>query len=259
MDEPIKIETRAIGKSGKNTKKYGLYICEKHGEYWQICSNHKKGNRCPECAKSKGSEYSTEAFLEKFPKWQEAWDNRVYKSIGTSKSKHAFVQAECEFCHKIAEVRWSPNIVRRRKDYGTYVCPKCSYLQRNATWIGNNRRSAIEIEIEEWVRSQGYFSMHCRMQIPHELGDGTEIDIYLPEIKKGIEVDGPFHKEFEGSYEDWLTIYKDINIRRPGYHERKDHLASLLGITILHVQAGEWRTDQDKVKNEILEFIKGDA
>lgn len=76
-----------------------------------------------------------------------------------------------------------------------------------------------------------------------------EIDIYLPELKKGIE--------YNGSY--W---HEEGNKRLIGYHQKKQEFFAKKGITILYVWDYEWFEDfpkkqivSEKIKQKIKDFL----
>ena len=81
-------------------------ICPKHGEFWQIPSNHLRGQRCPKCANEKISSdrrYSTEKFVT------------LAKKVHGDKydySKVKYVDAKtkvCIICPKHGEFWQTPN------------------------------------------------------------------------------------------------------------------------------------------------------
>ena len=77
---------------------------------------------------------------------------------------------------------------------------------------------------------------HCK-----DIINPYEIDIYIPELKIGVE--------FNGLY--WHSdIYKSID-----YHQKKSILCIQKGITLIHVFEHEWCTDESKVIQSILSTI----
>lgn len=81
---------------------------------------------------------------------------------------------------------------------------------------------------------------------------GFDIDIFIPELKKGIEFDGDYHHSFEGmkrSKKNW----PDEDIRN--YHEIKDNWFANRGIKILHVKERDWLADKKSCIKRCLDFL----
>jgi hypothetical protein len=83
---------------------------------------------------------------------------------------------------------------------------------------------------------------------------GFEIDIYVPELRKGIEFDGIYHHSFkfmrsQVSKKDWSD--QDVT----SYHELKDSWFALKGIQILHVKEEDWKKDQQGCIKRCFEFL----
>ena len=85
------------------------------------------------------------------------------------------------------------------------VCPKC-----------HPHASSFELELKEYIKSiyRGTIEEHVRF-------DNREIDIYLPELKIGFEVNGTY----------WHSCVK----RSKNYHKHKTDLMLKHGISIVHV------------------------
>lgn len=73
------------------------------------------------------------------------------------------------------------------------------------------------------------------------LGNGKEVDIYLPEYKFGIEIDGLYwHSE----------LYKPND-----YHINKTLLAKQNGIDLMHIYDSDWNRSEDIVKSYISNHL----
>jgi hypothetical protein len=80
-----------------------------------------------------------------------------------------------------------------------------------------------------------------------------EIDIYIPELKKGIEFDGMYWHSAKGlkrSRPDWSE--EDLL----NYHEIKDSYFLSQGIQILHIREKDWLKDKEVCIKRCLEFLK---
>ncbi len=80
-----------------------------------------------------------------------------------------------------------------------------------------------------------------------------EIDIYVPELKKGIEFDGIFwhsDKRLIKSRPKW-PIEDAINC-----HSIKDDYFALQGILILHIKEEDWIKDPEQSLIKVLDFLR---
>jgi hypothetical protein len=81
---------------------------------------------------------------------------------------------------------------------------------------------------------------------------GFEIDIFIPELNKGIEFDGTYWHSFEGlksSRKKWSD--EDIL----NYHVLKDEYFASQGIQILHIKEESWIKDKKKCIQKCFEFL----
>ena len=81
---------------------------------------------------------------------------------------------------------------------------------------------------------------------------GFHIDIYIPELRKGIEYDGTYWHSIKGlkrSREDWPE--EDL----VNYHQIKDDYFKSKGIQLLHIKEEDWMEDKTKCLKNIWEFL----
>lgn len=76
------------------------------------------------------------------------------------------------------------------------------------------------------------------------LGDGRELDIYLPDIGLALECNG-----------DYWHSYNGPNALSKEYHLSKTTLAEVKDITLAHIWEHEWNTNQEEIKKYIKDFI----
>lgn len=82
---------------------------------------------------------------------------------------------------------------------------------------------------------------------------GFHVDIYIPELRKGIEFDGDYWHSVSGlsrSREDWPK--EDLE----NYHKIKDEHFDRKGIQILHVSEKEWASDQKRCISKCFSFLE---
>lgn len=83
---------------------------------------------------------------------------------------------------------------------------------------------------------------------------GFDIDIFIPEINKGIEFDGKYYHSLQGlakNRKHWPI--QDVE----KYHEIKDRYFLSKGIVILHIAEKDWLTDKEQCISRIFNFIDG--
>ena len=86
---------------------------------------------------------------------------------------------------------------------------------------------------------------------------GFEIDIFVPEINKGIEFDGRHYHSFEFMRKDkFKTQWSDIDIQH--YNSIKDDWFASKGIKILHVKEQDWILNKESCIKKCLDFLNGD-
>lgn len=81
---------------------------------------------------------------------------------------------------------------------------------------------------------------------------GFYLDIYVPELKRGIEFDGRWHHSVEGlkrSHKNWPL--EDIL----NYHALKDSHFFSKGIAVLHIKEEDWIIDKNQCVKKCLEFL----
>lgn len=153
---------------------------------------------CIECNKSNVGEYVSKAkaknsisFAEKYPQLLSEWDydrntRSPFEISYGSKVKINFI---CEFGH-----RWisTPN------SRSINNCPKCNH----------SSTSKIEVRIYSELKSV-FDDVLWRKKY-----QGTEIDVFLPELKIGIEYDGKYwHSQKEEQDLNKLKLLKKIGIK----------------------------------------------
>lgn len=82
------------------------------------------------------------------------------------------------------------------------------------------------------------------------------LDIYIPELKKGIEYDGIYHHSLKGlarGRKNWpVAALKK-------YHEIKDLYFLSQGIQVLHINEKDWLFDKEGCIRRCLDFLKNNS
>ena len=87
--------------------------------------------------------------------------------------------------------------------------------------------------------------------------EGFEIDVFVPELNKGVEFDGTYWHSFEKmktskNKKNWPD--DDIH----NYHKLKDDWFASKGIQILHIKEEDWDLDKEVCIEKCLEFLRGE-
>ena len=84
---------------------------------------------------------------------------------------------------------------------------------------------------------------------------GFDIDVFIPELNKGIEYDGIFWHSFKamrGSKVKRNWPDEDLH----NYHQIKDDYFRSKGIELLHIKEEEWNKNKEECIQRCLEFLK---
>ena len=85
---------------------------------------------------------------------------------------------------------------------------------------------------------------------------GFEIDIYIPELNKGIEFDGTYYHSLKGlrrGRNNWPL--KDLK----KYHKIKDEYFKSKNISILHIKEKDWLKNSDECMNKCFKFLSNEV
>jgi Zn finger protein HypA/HybF involved in hydrogenase expression len=143
------------------------FICKEHGEYWQELNSHNRGYNCPKCGVNK---YTITRRRKDYPFMDEIRFDYQEKIINGELSALEKVPFICD----VHGEYWQSLNNHFSKNYG---CPKCA-----------NIISKSEVEVYNFVKEYYPNTKHnIRTLIPNKK---IELDIYIPELKIGIEYDG---------------------------------------------------------------------
>lgn len=113
------------------------------------------------------------------------------------------------------------------------------YFEKHGIISFNRSRSNQEIEVLEFLKSCGISNI---INGDRNAISPLEIDLYLPDYKMGIELDGLYwHSELMGC--------------RPSYHSDKSDKAAAAGIFLIHIFENEWIFKKDIVKARLKSLL----
>lgn len=148
-------------------------ICPEHGEFWQECHNHLKGQGCPKCAKE---QIASNQFLSKdtiLKRFNEIHGNKYdYSKF----EYNGICEKSCIICPEHGEFWQTPHI--HLKGSG---CPKC-------------KSSTLENEIRLFLdRNKINYIYQYFPKFLNNGGGHQSLDFFLPEYNIAIECQGMQH------------------------------------------------------------------
>ena len=182
-------------------------------------------NICNKCAKKK-TKPSNALSKQQIEEIFKAYDAKIISEYSNSKDKIEYIGS----CGHKSERRWN-DIQQSIKNYGKILCTQCGKAENRSIY----KTSTGEDEVAEYIESLG-FSV-TRNKRP-EWTQGLEIDIMIDGTNIAIEYCGEYwHSEEAGKDKD--------------YHSKKDNLAAMAGINLLHIFETEWIYQKDIIKSMI--------
>lgn len=218
----IKNEGLCLSKEFIQINKKLKWECKK-GHQWEAKFGHvKKGSWCPYCF---GNVVLTIEECRNLAK------ERNGECLST---QYINMQTKMLWKCNVCEHEWKArfNGIKTHKTW----CPMCG--------ITTYKSSEAEIEIYEYVKEIYPDALNNKPGIIKS--KQMKIDIYVPSLRKAIEYDGErFHKG------EWAE--RVGNVERD---KRKNKECEELGIRLLRVSDKYYLKNKEKVKKEILEFLK---
>lgn len=226
--------TPAAGNVGVHWK---CHIC---GNKWTTssarrCMTHQ---RCPNCARLSGGT------IADYPDLVAEWDYE--KNAAEHEVDPTFPRLPSEISRGAGRGVWwrcndcghvwmaSPNgrtDKARRKG-----CPRCAVMRRR------NGQSRLEDGVFEFIHKK-WPGLEIRRR-DREIVPPKEIDIFLPSLSRGIEVNGDFwHNDLDGG------------------HDREDHIIKKIeacsdkGIKLAIVWESDWNERRDQIARELTSFV----
>lgn len=219
-----------------NGTKTGVYICSDECRKKRFRKISSTGIvKCQNC----GKEYH-------YNEGQGSWDKNN-NLINADKLGHEFVVRSDRFCCYTCGVKYKE---KKRKvtnilKYGR-VSPFQDTTFREKLFnkqkeLGMQFISKGEQELKEWIESLGLKTEH------YITGNGLskktpriEIDLYIPELKIGIEYNGVYFHSMNGKKEGKITR---------SYHYCKSKACKELGIDLIHIWEDQWINQNALIKS----------
>ena len=215
--------------------KHNVYLCSDECRNIYYNKYSKSGIKiCQECGKS----YT---YIENQGNWDK--NNNLVKCKGLG---HSFTIRSDRYCCYECGIKHKENLRKEKnlEKYG-YISPFQNEEKRQEIYIklkneGKLFTSSGEKEILTYIKSLGFNP--TKYILGNGLSDSSkrfEIDIYIPELKIGIEYNGVYYHSLNGK--------KEGNINTV-YHYNKSKVAEQLGIDLIHIWEDQWLNQKDLVK-----------
>lgn len=143
--------------------------CIKHGHFFQIPNNHKRGHGCPNCSKNK--KISTEEIISEF---KGIWGDLYDYSYVTYKGNHTKIKI---ICNNHGKFEITPSLHKRG-----WGCPSCNTVKSKGEISIMETLDKLKIKYNHQARFNG-----CKRK------SKLSFDFYLPEYNMCIEYDGIQH------------------------------------------------------------------
>jgi very-short-patch-repair endonuclease len=127
----------------------------------------------------------------------------------------------------------------------------CSHMN-HSVGISSPERDLFNLIKERYPKTQRLKDRKVKIENKPYI-KGFEIDIYVPELRKGIEFDGLYHHSFNG-LKRGRPNWPDDDIKN--YHQIKDEYFKNKGIGLFHIKEEEWNENKESCIKKCLEFLE---
>ena len=200
-------------------------ICPVHGKFNQEVRKHLDGQGCRKCGRrALGDKMfkTTDTFIKEANETHDGfYDYSKTEYVGC----YDKVTITCPIHGDFQQVPYS-----HIQGHG---CPKCNVSHKK-----------LENSVAQFVEELGYTIIRGNRSILYDKDTKfyKEIDIYIPSLKAAIEVNGVY----------WHKLHE---IRKPGYHIKKNKLFKENGIKLLNVCDIRWIKNETREKKRIVQFL----
>lgn len=192
------------------------WLDHKCGHEWKAkISNRANGSGCQKCGfvrqglKSSTPSPGMNDFAQLFPALALQWSEKNSKRADEVKANSSY-----RAIWNCGKHEWSAKVADRT--YYNTGCPEC---------VAKTFMSKPEIELYNFLTKLGFVVEQTNRKV---LGKGKEIDLYLPDLKFGIEYNGLY--------------WHDENHKPQNYHYDKFVAAKNAGIQLLQVWEDDWQS-----------------
>ena len=199
-----------------NTHTPVIIICKIHGKFKQTPISHLSGHGCQKCG------------LEK-DRLTPLSNTTEFVAKANAKHKNQYEYDETDYRHS------KEKVIIICKEHGKFTqkpnyhlcgngCPKCAGTK-------------LQQEVYEFIKQHTRTEFNSRTIIPP-----LELDIYLPDFKIGIEVNGLY----------WHSYSEPETPQQKRRHLQKLEACQNKGIILIQIMENEWKQKQQIIKSMIL-------
>ncbi len=159
---------------------------------------------------------------------------------GKYKSKVKRIQCKCKECNK----EFSRTLSQYKKAKNHFCSHRCKGVYHNKHKTHGTRRSKLELWLEEQLTQ-----VYPNIKIHYNKVDmiGAELDIYIPSLKKAIEINGIFH---------YKPIFGEKKWKQTQANDKKKVLAcEKLDIELMVIDVTKLSYFKPKKAKEYLDLI----
>lgn len=221
------------------------FLCKEHGYYWQVGNHHLAGhNGCPICRKRLRAEASKKAKRENNPVPQWVFDEMAEDSIfkfkngGSANDEYEFICPK----HGVYKQVFYAHVSMLSGDRKC-GCPTCG---AQTSLFG----SKLEAKLKQDLLNCGINSYKAKGIIKSPItGFPMELDLYIPDYKVAIEVNGIYYHSIEVMKQS--DLYDAVG-GKENYHRMKTDLCKEKGIQLIHL----WEDDLLDSYDVCLNLVK---
>ena len=200
-------------------------ICPVHGKFNQEVRKHLEGQGCRKCGRR--------ALGDKMFK---TTDTFIKEANDTHDGFYDYSKTEYVGCYDKVTITCPIHGDFQQVPYSHiqgHGCPKCNVSHKK-----------LENSVAQFVEELGYTIIRGNRNILYDKDTKfyKEIDIYIPSLKAAIEVNGVY----------WHKLHE---IRKPGYHIKKNKLFKENGIKLLNVCDIRWIKNETRERERIVQFL----
>lgn len=214
--------------AGTRTK--AAWKCTEGHQWIASIYSRTQGLGCPICS---GKQVLTgyNDFATLYPHLADEWStHNTTKPTEVTAYSSQKITWECEKFHT-----WKTTVKHRA--YGSQ-CPQC---------VRYSQTSNVEKEVFAVLSQQ--FPHYALQSNNRKVLNGKELDIYLPELSIGIEVNGTYwHSDYHLLQKNGKTSWK--------HHHEKRMLAQDAGILLLYVWELDWKSDVQRIVTSIQDVLQ---
>lgn len=154
------------------------------------------------------------------------------------------IKIKCNICN--SEIKTRTQFIYQRIKKHIIPCSFCQPKPKQTSF----RESEFKAFIKEIYKN-------TILENDRNILKGKEIDIYLPDLKLGLEFDGIYwHADSRFYKEDEIIYRKGLTAKQIWEKDvLKDKLAESVGIRLIRIKEYDWLNDNENIKNYITSII----